>query len=1043
MHRYSSERSPDLVRRAVPYQRRITDIEWWDDEEALHARVKGSAPQAYSVFLELHGQKLVASCSCPHHQGTGLDCKHCVAVALELLDRFDNIGESGGRTRRQVERPWEVLRRDLDALESDTAEERIAWRIGWIHGEFSIEPFEQKVLKSGAWSRGRKMSWGRYTNRNELWVWPMDHQIAALVPTPGGTSRFSYYYSSSRRDPPDSRLALTHLVGHPNVYWDHDPDRKIRVERSSAVLQLEPVPGDEVRIQLSAQGLDDWGSAAFPLVSGVAVIDDANSRVVILNCSQSEQLLIEHGGSVEVPANEAQGLLQSIRSQPGSSELQIDSAISGSEQKADSRIHVLVDLDREGLLLKFRVRPIPEAEFELPGRGKQEYVASSSDEFVWVARDHEAERSQLQDLLDQLEFESSLMNEDGSFRVLEGDDCLDAITVLQDLDDSDRGFVHWYADTKMSVAKVSASSSALQAGIRARKDWFSVEGEVKVEGETVQLSDLLEQIRKGKRYVRVSSDTWAKISDELRDRLGLLSLVSRDERGNLDVDRSALAVVEDAFDGVKSWNPTAEWKKLRARFEKASTARPRLPSSLKADLRDYQREGFRWLMRMSEWGVGACLADDMGLGKTVQTLAVLLKRKSMGPTLVVAPTSVGFNWISECERFAPSLRPILYRDAGREELIADLKGGDLVVTSYGLARRDEKVLSEVSWGTIVFDESQNIKNAQTKTSRALQKFKADWRLALTGTPIENHLGELWSLFRVLAPGFLGSWEHFRDRFAKPIESGDGDRKVSLAKLLRPLILRRTKGEVLKELPPRSETILKVQLSAEELALYHHTREAAVDSLNADSGDEDVDPNDQRFQVLAAITRLRQLACNARLIFPDVKFASSKLEAFLRTVESLVAGGHRALVFSQFVSHLSLVREELDKARISYSYLDGRTPAAKRKTLVENFQSGTDSLFLISLKAGGSGLNLTAADYVIHLDPWWNPAVEDQATDRAHRIGQTKPVTVYRLVSEGTIEEKILELHEQKRELVEGVLQGTGGASTLSVDELRQLLRGAT
>jgi SNF2 family DNA or RNA helicase len=443
---------------------------------------------------------------------------------------------------------------------------------------------------------------------------------------------------------------------------------------------------------------------------------------------------------------------------------------------------------------------------------------------------------------------------------------------------------------------------------------------------------------------------------------------------------------------------------------------------------------------MAHWGVGACLADDMGLGKTLQALAVLLERAARGPALVVAPTSVCFNWVRETGRFCPGLRPVLFREGDRAATLSALGPGDLLVCSYGLLVRHAEELKGRRFATLVLDEAQAVKNPATRRARAARDLDAEWKLALTGTPVENHLGELWSLFRILTPGLLGSWEQFRERFANPIErTRDAGRRAALARVVRPFVLRRLKSEVARDLPARTELRREVRLSTAERRLYDEARLAALAAIGGAGAS--AEGGDRRFVVLAALTRLRQLACHPRLLDPESKLPSAKLSELLELVGELRENGHRALVFSQFTSHLALVREALEARGISYLYLDGQTPEAERVRRVDRFQRGEKELFLISLKAGGTGLNLTAADYVIHLDPWWNPAVEDQATDRAHRIGQSRPVTVYRLVSKGTIEESILALHGEKRDLVAGVLDGAAGTAGLSTEELLELLRG--
>jgi SNF2 family DNA or RNA helicase len=422
----------------------------------------------------------------------------------------------------------------------------------------------------------------------------------------------------------------------------------------------------------------------------------------------------------------------------------------------------------------------------------------------------------------------------------------------------------------------------------------------------------------------------------------------------------------------------------------------------------------------------------------VQAIALLLDRARLGPALVVAPTSVCFNWVDELARFAPTLRPIVYAEAAdRAACVAALGKRDVLITSYSLVVRDAERLRGRTFATLVLDEAQAVKNAQTHRARAARSLRAEFRVALSGTPLENHLGELWSLFATVFPGLLGSWDQFRDRFASPIERNqDPEARAALARVIRPFLLRRTKQEVARELPARTEIVVPIALSEQERALYEDARLAAVAELADMKGLRD---EQRRFQVLAALTRLRLLASHPRLHDRSSPVASSKLRRLIELVSELRAEGHRALVFSQFTSHLALVREALTEAGIATLYLDGATPAAQRRRTVQAFQAGEADAFLISLTAGGTGLNLTAADYVFHLDPWWNPAVEDQATDRAHRIGQDRPVTVYRLIARGTIEDKILALHADKRALIAGVLEGTSAAARLTTRDLLALI----
>jgi SNF2 family DNA or RNA helicase len=579
----------------------------------------------------------------------------------------------------------------------------------------------------------------------------------------------------------------------------------------------------------------------------------------------------------------------------------------------------------------------------------------------------------------------------------------------------------------------------LRVRVTSQRDWFGMEGELVIEGLEIPLAELLAALRRGGRYVQLASGQFAAISDQLRKRLTMMDDVSAPEGKQLRVERAGATLLSESLGDDISFESDVKWQTAIERLTSTKGLPTKPPKGLKAELRDYQVAGYHWLAKLSHWGLGGCLADDMGLGKTVQALGVLLDRAKMGPTLIVAPTSVGTNWVREAERFSPSLTPKLYRDHDRDELIRDAGKGDLIITSYQLLQRDAARFSSRSWGTLVLDESQYIKNFATKTNQSVRSIEADWCLAISGTPLENHLGELWSLMRIISPGLLGSWDRFRKRFAEGIERDkDQERLSALSRMVRPFILRRTKSEVLTELPPRTEVVLSVELSPAERKKYDAARFAALADLTAPKdGDND---QKKRIRVLTWLMRLRQLACHVRLVDDKWKKSSSKLDQFMEVIAELRENRHRALVFSQFVQHLSLVRAALDEANVPYQYLDGSTPPAKRQEAVDAFQRGEGDLFLISLKAGGTGLNLTAADYVLHLDPWWNPAVEDQATDRAHRIGQTRAVTVYRLVTRDTIEEQILALHESKRELMSNLLEGTDSAGKMSTEELVNLIR---
>jgi len=532
---------------------------------------------------------------------------------------------------------------------------------------------------------------------------------------------------------------------------------------------------------------------------------------------------------------------------------------------------------------------------------------------------------------------------------------------------------------------------------------------------------------------------YISLSSQFKKKLDAIHRYSELNEDGAKISGLASLALEDLTDMVGELTVDEAWKKQIHDIQELDNHHPELPSTLQADLRDYQEEGFRWMSRLAKWGVGACLADDMGLGKTVQTIALLLERATLGPVLVVAPTSVSNNWESELNKFAPTLKPYFYRDGGRQELLDRAKEFDVVIASYGLLQQDGDMFIEKHWATIILDEAQAIKNINAKRTKIAHKLQADLKIVTTGTPIENHLGELWSLFRFLNPGLLGTQQQFMEHFIGPIErDNDADARNHLKRLIQPFILRRTKTQVLDELPPKTEITVEIPLSEGERAMYEAVRVSALENIAKDKGEKQQGGN--HLKVLAAITKLRLASCHPKLVMEGSTLTGSKLEYFGNLVEELLENNHKALVFSQFVKYLAIIREYLDAKGISYQYLDGSTPVAQRKTRVDEFQDGKGDLFLISLKAGGSGLNLTAADYVIHMDPWWNPAVENQASDRAHRIGQTRPVTIYRLVAENTIEQKIVKLHQHKRELADSLLEGSDMSGSMNAADMLEMMR---
>ena len=599
--------------------------------------------------------------------------------------------------------------------------------------------------------------------------------------------------------------------------------------------------------------------------------------------------------------------------------------------------------------------------------------------------------------------------------------------------------IEWPEGHKLNI-RTPFSTSSWSATVKKNENgWFEIEGSVEIDENTrLSIAQLLELMGQSKnRFIRLGDSDFVALSDKLRKQLNALEVIAAHSHGKLQISPFSAALIDSSIlYGEMKLNVDPELKEIRQRIIDSSEYKPDIPDTLKATLREYQKEGFQWIARLNSWGAGALLADDMGLGKTVQTIAYLLFKAKEGPALVVAPASVAPNWKTEFEKFAPSLNvEILNFSQNRSLCIADAKAGDVIITTYGLLLSVKDEITSKQWTTAVLDEAHVIKNRGAKTSGVAMQLKTKYRIMLTGTPVQNHLGELWNLFQFVNPGLLGSYDDFSRRFILPIETaGDKARQKDLDRLVHPFMLRRTKEKVLAELPEKTEIYQTVDLSDEEMAVYEIIREKAEQMLESE-GSEKVSIN-----TLAEITRLRQAACSAALVEKQWKGKTSKVEALLEALEPIVESGDSVLVFSQFTSFLSIVKKALDKAKVPYLYIDGSVSVKERQKLVEQFQKGECPVFVISLKAGGLGLNLTRANYVFHLDPWWNPAIEQQATDRAYRIGQHNAVTVYHFLSAGTIEEKIKRLHDRKRDLAENILDGTDMSGKITGRQLLEMIR---
>ena len=905
---------------------------------------------------------------------------------------------------------------------------RLAWEIVEEFGGITASAREQREYRNGTWSAGKPVSMKRLaTSAAKMdFLLDQDRAAAAMIRQARDWSgRLQYSMGEA---------GLFELAGHPFVFDDFgEPMEVVRGEPEFVVDEHEGA----LRARLVPAGGDSEEYHA-------RVLDGRRCEVFRFTSSHRRLRRIIPAGGLELPAAARTRLLDAISAL--ASEVRIHGGIAGGaeaarEVEADPLPRARLEPSGAGLAAELVVEPVTGSGicFE-PGRGGAIVFAARGGGTVQARRDLAAERAGAQRVVTACPALAARAAEPPPWTF---PDPAGALELLEQIHASGTPCL-WPKGEPLKIVAHAATSN-LNLKIKSAAEWFSASGTLEVdEDRTLDLKQLfaLLDASPDSRFLKLAEGEFIALTALFRRQLDdLRSLSSPAARGSVRMHAMAANALREFTEGTKL-DADEAWRAQQERLRDAGAFEPELPSTLQAELRPYQLDGFRWLARLARWGAGACLADDMGLGKTVQTLALLLDRAPDGPALVVAPTSVVANWLDEARRFTPTLNVIAYTGtaSSRTGRLDDLGPFDVVVTTYGLLHIDAGALGAVEWHSAVLDEAQAVKNPASKRARAARELKARFRLVTTGTPIQNNLMDLYSLFGFLNPGMLGSTEHFRRRFVGPVErDGDAGARARLRRLIAPFVLRRLKTEVLDDLPPRTEIVRHVELSPAEAALYEALRRRAVDDLESLAA-RGLDAGEGRLEVLAHLTRLRLACCNPRLVQDAGAPASSKLATFAETLDELLANRHKVLVFSQFVRHLKLIEERLAGAGIAYQYLDGSTPAKARAERIAAFQAGRGEVFLISLRAGGVGLNLTAADYVIHMDPWWNPAAEDQASDRAHRIGQTRPVTIYRLVAKGTIEEQIVELHHRKRDLAERLLEGADAPVRLDAGELLELLR---
>ncbi len=916
-------------------------------------------------------------------------------------------------------------------------DQRLVWMLDYNEElkTVGILPRLQKLTKTKQWTKGRAVALKTLYQgfRAMDWLTDQDRQACAAIEKNAYQDGYYGYGYAQIEYELDVDTALSALADHPLLYEGGDLTTPVELTQKAP----------EMRLRKTQKGL------SLTLVPTLAYEDQ---KCVVTRENPARFSVTTFTGKHEQIHNiiGEKGLLVPATGEPIadkaltsiSSLIQVNSdlAITGSSDAqqidADAVPKILISPWQEGLCIDFRVRPFTDTgSYFKPGRGGSHVFAEVDGKHVQAHREFDLELCLADAVTAQCPSLLELEPVDGQYQAGDPEQALELLLELKN--SSADKHLEWPRGETFKIGH-QASFNRLNLGIKKDREWFKATGTLTIDEDlSLDLKKLLSLLETATgRFIPLDDGSFISLTQSFKDQLEDLRSFSVPHGKGIRFTPLASPAIEQITEQAGSLKTDKAWKAHCTRL--SQTIDPQVPNTLQAELRDYQITGFKWLAQLVQWQVGACLADDMGLGKTLQALSVLLLNAGKGPCLVVAPLSVIANWQDECRRFAPTLNARLFGPGDRQLFLDGLGGFDLVISSYGLLQSEQDKLAGVHWQAVVLDEAQAIKNMKSKRSRAAMELRADFRLITTGTPVENHLDELWTLFNFINPGLLGTFNRFKETFVLPIER-DKDKAASrrLKKLISPFILRRLKTDVLKELPEKIQVTLHVEMNEDERMLYEAQRLRAIENIEAA---DEAGPGQKHFKILAELTRLRQLCCNPGLLFPEAGIKSSKLEVFSDTVDELLVNRHKALVFSQFVRHLGILRQLLDKKGITYQYLDGSTPAKERARRINAFQSGQGEIFLISLKAGGTGLNLTAADYVIHMDPWWNPAVEDQASDRAHRIGQTRPVTVYRLVVKDTIEERIMALHEEKRDLAQNLLTGSDMAGKISAGQLLELIR---
>ncbi|QAZ66443.1 DEAD/DEAH box helicase [Solidesulfovibrio carbinolicus] len=1023
---------------------------FWDVE----GQVQGDDFQVYAseLSVNLREGNINFFCNCPD-SFSGV-CRHVGATALKCLRTLDEAsgdGETSDSAAHASRGEWRQTFRTYFSTEPEPEPGRhyLIFRFHPEPGRLQVAFFRARQNKSGISQVHSEITLEQII-KNPDWS-----ELSPTLPVVAEMLEHHLDYAGHRVEIPPGLLAwFFWAIGKEYYLYWRDTEQPVRIESKTMRLQLAPrlqEDGLSFDILLGSPGKSPfsilgqevyfygqmpiwvcWKNAFYPVQTGLPpqLVSDMTQNPPFIPTADVSEFLDRVW--THLPMTDLYGQEEFlVKMQPFFVPANFDPKIF---------------LDEEGSLLTLQIQNVYQTEhgeITVPGPNPDLMTASylHDGKSYLIARDCDQEQA-LISMLAEMRFQAR--NNANWFLETE-----EAIVFLLDAYPKLIEKYRVFGEKNLTRYKVRLSTPVIVAEVESKEEekWFNLDLQVQYDDQRVPIEKIWKAWTQGKRYVQLKDGSYTSLPESWLEKLAhkLRALgYDTDKPPQTKFKQFEAPVLDKLLEDMPEARTDSFWNNLRQKihsFREIVQVRP--PKGLNATLRPYQVQGLSYLNFLREYGFGGILADEMGLGKTVQTLSFIqhnVERGAIGPNLIVVPTSVLPNWEREAQKFVPDLKQLIIYGARRENMFKRIAESDLVITTYALLRRDLDELLKYEFASIILDEAQNIKNPNTITARAVRRLAGKTRLCLSGTPIENNLFELWSLFEFLMPGFLGGQNAFQRGIVKPIKDGDEETLDYLRGRVKPFILRRTKNEVAKDLPPKVENTYYCNLLDEQLELYAALAKKLKEQVLATVDEKGMAKS--QMSILDALLKLRQICCHPRLLKLDLpgvntNLPSGKFDAFKDLITDCIEEGHKVLVFSQFVQMLHIIRSWMSISQMPFCYLDGSSK--DRFDQVDKFNQTEDiKVFLISLKAGGTGLNLTSADYVIHYDPWWNPAVENQATDRTHRIGQLRQVFSYKLICQNTVEEKILKLQEQKRDVAEAVIPGQDAFKSLTRTDLESL-----